>query len=131
MWFIVNYCIFVVIKYRPNLSKMSDKKDISFERPDTSGIKLCYRHGITYVNMLYITIVLLCLIFNKKNIDDFIGDQNIVYKIFTCLSCFFMLSGVVYSYVKVLKTHKYYVPWDTILFSWAGIIVLLFIITCL
>ena len=120
-----------MIKYRPNLSKMSDKKDISFERPDTSGIKLCFRHCITYVNMLYITIVLLCLIFNKKNIYDFIGGQNIVYKICTCFSCFIMLSGVVYSYVKVLKTHKYYVPWDTILFSWAGIVILLFIITCI
>ena len=127
--FILKLCIFVN-KNKYKSIRMVYKKDISFEEPDSSGVKLCLRNILTYVGLAYLTSVLLFLIFNKQTIYDLCKDFSCVHVLFLGISTLVTMVGLVHAYRNIIKTRKFYIPWDTIQFAWTAIVLLLFLITC-
>lgn len=112
---------------------MVKEKEITFEKPDNSGIKLCLRHAISFISLTFITAILLYLIVNKENLDilfkEYSSTQNLILIGFA-ISIIGILASVFMFYKDFTKTRKYYVPWDTIQFTWIGVVLMLLFITC-
>lgn len=113
---------------------MVDKEELSFEKPDEFGVKLCIRHVLAYLSLISLSAFFLSLIISKETIFVFVEklvNTNLMYIAALGLSLLVFINSLVWTYLVIAKTKKYITPWDTILFTWSGIVILLFVITML
>lgn len=111
---------------------MTSTDEITFEKPSKSGLKLFPRHIIAYVCLSILTVLLLYVMINKTPLFDYLSmlkETSIEEFVIVVLAAIGTIFCIIKTNAYITKNKVFIRPWDSILFSWSGIVLLLTVIS--